>query len=86
MISELRQKSQITIPKDIVKALNLSEGDKLDISIEDGVIVITPIVVYSKSYIESLRNEIDDIKMKVASGEQPIFETIDAMFEELNKE
>ena len=31
MIAELRQKSQVTIPKEIVAKLGLSEGDKLDI-------------------------------------------------------
>ncbi len=31
MLAELRQKSQITIPKEIIVKLGLSEGDKLDI-------------------------------------------------------
>lgn len=31
MLAELRQKSQITIPKEIITKLGLSEGDKLDI-------------------------------------------------------
>ena len=30
MIAELRQKSQVTIPKEIVAKLGLSEGDKLE--------------------------------------------------------
>ena len=31
MLTELRQKSQITIPKEIVTKLGLAEGDKLNI-------------------------------------------------------
>ena len=31
MITELRAKSQITLPKSIVSSLGISEGDKLDI-------------------------------------------------------
>lgn len=31
MLAELRQKSQVTIPKEIIVKLGLSEGDKLDI-------------------------------------------------------
>ena len=31
MIAELRQKAQVTIPKEIIVKLGLSEGDKLDI-------------------------------------------------------
>ncbi len=36
MLAELRQKSQITIPKEIIVKLGLSEGDKLDIFEKDG--------------------------------------------------
>ena len=35
MIIELRKKSQITLPKEIVKNLNLHEGDKFEVSIEN---------------------------------------------------
>ncbi|MGE4572593.1 MAG: AbrB/MazE/SpoVT family DNA-binding domain-containing protein, partial [Candidatus Izemoplasmatales bacterium] len=38
MIIELRKKSQITIPKEIINELNLQEKDQLDISIKNGVI------------------------------------------------
>ena len=31
MLAELRTKSQITLPKDIVLSLVLSEGDKLEV-------------------------------------------------------
>ncbi|HBT18200.1 MAG TPA: hypothetical protein DEB05_14740 [Firmicutes bacterium] len=33
MLVEFKQKSQITIPKDLVKKLNLQVGDKLDVDI-----------------------------------------------------
>jgi len=58
MIIELRKKSQVTIPKEIVTELNLHEGDRLDISVKDGVIVIEPVAVYSKSYIQKLEDTI----------------------------
>ena len=56
MLAELRTKSQITLPKDIVKALGLSEGDKLDIFERDGIIYMRPVAVYPKDYVESLQN------------------------------
>ena len=40
MLTELRTKSQITIPKDIVARLGLHEGDKLEIVEKDGTIQI----------------------------------------------
>ena len=55
MLTELRTKSQITIPKDIVKHLGLAEGDKLDVVEKDGVIQIIPVAVYPKKYLEELR-------------------------------
>lgn len=83
MLAELRQKSQITIPKEIIVKLGLSEGDKLDIFERDGTICMMPVVVYPKKYLDELRGEIDEAKAKIASGEQPIFDTVDALFAKL---
>ena len=84
MLTELRTKSQITIPKDIVKHLGLAEGDKLDVVEKDGVIQIIPVAVYPKKYLDELRGEIDEAKAKVAAGEQPTFDSVDALFQMLD--
>lgn len=86
MLAELRQKSQITIPKEIIVKLGLSEGDKLDIFEKDGIICIMPITVYPKKYLDELREEISDVKAKIASGEQPVFDNVDALFDKLEAE
>lgn len=83
MLAELRQKSQITIPKEIIVKLCLSEGDKLDIFEKDGTICMMPVVVYPKKYLDELRGEIDEAKAKIASGEQPVFDSVDALFAKL---
>lgn len=83
MLAELRQKSQITIPKEIILKLGLSEGDKLDIFEQDGTICMMPVVVYPKKYLDELRGEIDEAKAKIASGEQPVFDSVDALFAKL---
>lgn len=83
MLAELRQKSQITIPKEIIVKLGLSEGDKLDIFEKDGTICMLPVVVYPKKYLDELREEINDAKIKIASGEQPVFDSVDALFAKL---
>lgn len=85
MLTELRQKSQITIPKEIIMKLGLSEGDKLDIFEKDGSICIMPVVVYPKKYLNELRAEIDDVKVKIASGEQPVFDSVDSLFDKLEE-
>ena len=68
MLTELRTKSQITIPKDIVMKMGLREGDDLEI----------------KKYLDELRSEINEAKAKIAAGEQPVFDTVDALFEALD--
>lgn len=40
--------------------------------------------VYPKKYLEELRSEIDEAKAKLAAGEQPVFDTVDALFEALD--
>ena len=83
MLAELRQKSQITIPKEIIVKLGLSEGDKLDIFEQDGTIYMMPVVVYPKKYLNELREEIEEVKAKITTGEQPVFDSVDALFAKL---
>ena len=85
MIAEFRTKSQITIPKEIVMSLGLTEGDKVDIFEKDGEIHIVPVVVYPKKYVEELQSEISEAKAKIASGELSVFDSIDKLFESLEE-
>jgi len=85
MLAELRAKSQITIPKELVDKLGLSKGDKLDLYEKDGMIYIMPVVVYPKKYLEILREEIEETKAKIASGEKPVFDSVDALFAKLEE-
>ncbi len=86
MITELRKKSQITIPKELVLELGLKEGDKLDIVEKDGIIQIIPVVVYPKKYLDELKEEINDIKRKIEIGKQPVFDNVDDLFKQLDAE
>ena len=83
MITELREKSQITIPRNIVAKLGLIEGDKLEITESNGIIHLIPVAVYPEGYVEALNKEVSDIKEKIESGEQPVFDSVDEMAEEL---
>ena len=85
MIAELRKKSQITIPKEIVVKLGLSEGDKFDITEHNGTIMLLPVTVYPTEYVKELKTEIDEIRAKTIAGKQPIFDTVDALFEKLDE-
>lgn len=83
MLAELRQKSQITIPKDIVVKLGLSVGDKLDIFEKDGTICMLPVATYPKKYLNQLHNELAEVKAQIASGEYPVFDSVDDLFSKL---
>jgi len=85
MLAELRAKSQITIPKELVNKLGLSEGDKLEVYERDGMICIMPVVVYPKKYLEELRTEVERTLSKIVSGEQPVFDSVDALFAKLGE-
>lgn len=56
------------------------EGDKLDILEKDGTICMMLVVVYSKIYLDELQDKINDVKAKVASGYQPVFDNVYTLF------
>ena len=70
MITQLRRRSQVTLPSEVVKKMKLREGDNLDIIIEDDKIIIKPVLVidrsqswfWSKKWQEMERQADDDIK------------------------
>lgn len=41
------------------------------------------VVVYPKKYLDELRDEISEAKAKIESGEQPVFDSVDALFAKL---
>ena len=41
------------------------------------------LVVYPKKYLSELKIDIDDVTTKIASGEQPVFDSVEALFEKL---
>ena len=82
MIIELRKKSQITLPKEIVNELNLLEGDKFEVTIENGVIKLEPVAIYSKRYIAKLTEEIQILREEVKT-EYTTFSTVDELLSSL---
>ena len=69
MLTELRTKSQITIPKDIVMKMGLREGDKLGDRGEGWRDRADAGAVYPKKVLDELRSEINEAKAKIAAGE-----------------
>jgi len=86
MIAELRQKSQVTIPKPLISKLGLSTGDKLEIFEENGMICIMPVVVYPKAYVDKLLEDVENMKTNIAAGQQPVFDSVDELVADLERD
>ena len=85
MIIELRKKSQITLPKEIVNELNLKHGDQFEIKIEDGVIMLEPVAMYSKNYLKKLEEEIKKLK-KESEIESKVLEKVEEVIKQNGNE
>ena len=81
MLAEIRGRSQITIPSEIIKKLGISEGDKFDIMERDGGIFLCPVVVYPKDKIAKiakiLKESENDTKTRTAC------ESVEDMFSDM---
>ena len=85
MLLEVRTKSQITIPKELMTKLSLEVGDKLEVFEEQGALKLIPVKVYPKEYVKQLQDEIEIVKKNIKDGKQPIFDNIDDLVKSLNE-
>ncbi len=81
MLAEIRGRSQITIPAEIIKKLGISEGDKFDIVEKDGGIFLCPVIVYPKDKILKIAKLIKDSEIELSSQES--FDTVEDMFADM---
>ena len=77
MIVEFRQKGQVTIPREIVRHLGMKEGDKLEITEENGVIKLVPVVICPADSIQALQQELNGLKEKLQGGQQAALERME---------
>lgn len=77
MLVELKAKSQMTIPKSVVSELGLNVGDQFEVVIQDGNIVLIPIVVYPKAKLESLIELATQAREELKSGKTEVFADFD---------
>lgn len=70
MVIRLRGRSQITLPAEIVKKLNIKTGDNLEVTLNGDRIIVTPVLViersqawfWSKEWQDKEREVEEDIK------------------------
>ncbi|UAK18093.1 AbrB/MazE/SpoVT family DNA-binding domain-containing protein [Sporolactobacillus terrae] len=65
--SVLKKKGQFTIPKEVRKMLDLKENDQMDVTVEDGKIVLRPVVTIAKDQIWFWTREWQEAEKEVDS-------------------
>ncbi|MDR1603260.1 MAG: AbrB/MazE/SpoVT family DNA-binding domain-containing protein [Gracilibacteraceae bacterium] len=76
MLIEMRGRSQITLPFEIVKKLGISEGDKFEVMERDGGVFLCPVVVYPKAKMVEIAKVIKDNKKNPSA----VYESVEDMF------
>jgi antitoxin MazE len=87
MLTEIRSRSQITIPSEIIKKLNLKQGDTLDVTIEDDQIILRPVVAVPKDQAyfwskewqqdeKQIQSDIEKDKIKSAKSKDELFKDL----------
>lgn len=83
MLVEMRGRSQITIPSEIVKNLGVKEGDKFDVIEKDGGIFLCPVVVYPKKDMLRIAKLFKETEAEYKTGELKSYDDVDKMFEDM---
>ena len=87
MLTEIRSRSQITIPSEIIKKLNLKQGDTLEVEVEGDQIVLRPVVAVPKDQAyfwtsewqieeRQVQSAIKSDKIKSANSKDELFEDL----------
>jgi len=79
MLVEMRARSQITLPSEIIRNLGLNEGDKFEAIERDGGVFLCPVVVYPKSEMAKIAKIIKEHSKNPSN----IYESVEGMFKDL---
>lgn len=81
MLAEIRGRSQITIPAEIIKKLGIVEGDKFEIMEKDGGIFLCPVVVYPKDKMAKIAKIIKESEANLSN--QNAFDSVENLFADM---
>ncbi|ACM61614.1 AbrB family transcriptional regulator [Caldicellulosiruptor bescii] len=87
VIVEIKKKSQVTIPAQILKKLNLRVGDLLQIEEKDGRIILTPVIAIPKEqawfYSEKWQREEATVEKEIQEGKLLVANSLEELFDDL---
>ncbi|MDO9565226.1 MAG: AbrB/MazE/SpoVT family DNA-binding domain-containing protein [Candidatus Desulfaltia sp.] len=81
MLVELRSRSQITIPAEVLKKLGAVEGDKFEVIEKEGGIFLCPVVVYPKPEMERIAKLIKETDIE--SRNLKAYDDVSKMFSDM---
>lgn len=88
-ILELRTKAQITLPASVVKELDLKTGDRLELKVENGRIIIEPVITIPKSQAwywtpkwQEMERQAD---IEISEGKYKSFDSMEELIKDLDK-
>ena len=70
MLTRMKEKSQVTIPKPVVDELGLQTGDNLEVIVADGVITLVPMDLYPRPAVDKLRASVNDAGNRLGTEEE----------------
>jgi len=79
MMIEIRARSQITLPAEIIKSLGIREGDKFEVTARDGGVFLCPVVVYPRAKLEEIAKTVKDHRKNPSAA----FERVEDMFRDI---
>ena len=85
MLAELKDKSQVTIPKPVIRELGLERGDMFDVVVNNGAVMLVPVVVYPKAKAEELEALAAQARAEAASGEAAVYDDVEDLIADLHK-
>lgn len=86
---KVKHKAQITLPANLRKALNIEEGDYLDIEIEHNKVTLTPQTIMDKispiTLSEKGEQMLNEALEDVKAGKVKEFKNVDELIKDLHK-
>ena len=80
-LTRLRNRAQVTLPKEVVKTLDLKIGDDLIVEVKSGRVIMTPVAVIPKDELWAWKPEIREAiiegRKEARDGKLKAYEALD---------
>jgi len=76
MVADVKLNQYFTLSDEIIKNLDINEGDTFEVIEHEGKLMLCPVVVYPEEYIEELKK----ISKEHMKGPRVAYDSVDDMF------